>query len=56
MEKKMNCHSNHFFYFQGNIEIFHAGHWGSICDDEWDMTEARIACKQMGFPGAIGKS
>lgn len=39
---------------EGNIEIYHLGRWGSICDDEWDMAEAQVACKSLGFHlGAI---
>ncbi|XP_037092406.1 lysyl oxidase homolog 3B-like [Pollicipes pollicipes] len=38
--------------YEGNIEIFHAGSWGHICDDEWDMPEAEIACRQLGFQSA----
>ncbi|XP_023029009.2 lysyl oxidase homolog 2 [Leptinotarsa decemlineata] len=36
--------------FEGNVEILHDGSWGAICDDEWDVTEARIICKQLGYP------
>lgn len=35
--------------FEGNVEIFHSGQWGGICDDEWDKNEADIVCKQLGF-------
>lgn len=35
--------------FEGNVEINHLGLWGSICDDEWDMDEANVACRQLGF-------
>lgn len=35
--------------FEGNIEINHMGRWGSICDDEWDMAEANVVCRQLGF-------
>lgn len=41
-------------HFEGNIEIMHNGKWGSVCDDEWDQTDADIACRQIGFVlGAI---
>nr|CAI5867456.1 unnamed protein product [Callosobruchus analis] len=36
--------------FEGNIEILHSGSWGAICDDEWDITEAKIICRQLGYP------
>lgn len=34
---------------EGNVEIFHLGRWGSICDDEWDENEAKIVCRTLGF-------
>lgn len=33
---------------EGNVEIYHAGRWGSICDDEWDMSEGDVACRSLG--------
>ncbi|KAH7641290.1 lysyl oxidase-like protein [Dermatophagoides farinae] len=40
--------------FEGNVEINHFGQWGMICDDEWNMNDANVACKQLGFVlGAI---
>lgn len=36
----------------GSVEIFHEGKWGSICDDGWDMRDARVACRQLGYPDA----
>ncbi|XP_075227026.1 lysyl oxidase-like 2 isoform X1 [Lycorma delicatula] len=38
---------------EGNVEIFHLGRWGSICDDEFDEREADVVCRQLGFPRAI---
>ena len=31
-----------YFHVKGNIQIFHDGEWGTICDDEWDLYEAKI--------------
>ena len=31
------------------MQIYHDGEWGSICDDEWDLYEANIACQNLGF-------
>ena len=38
----------------GRLEIYINSTWGSVCADNFDMAEANVACKQLGFPlGAI---
>ena len=36
----------------GLVEIYHGGSWEPICYDGWDIHDAFVACRQLGFPGA----